>query len=113
MALISYGNIYSCEAEENTPEEVMTMDEKQLMDFDVLTPAEGEVSDADLQILFVLNGSASVQMAGTTLVLGEKDFLILNPFQAYAVKMDKSTLVMRFRANVRILSDMISANWSS
>lgn len=105
MALISYGNIYSCEAEENTPEEVMTMDEKQLMDFDVLTPAEGEVSDADLQILFVLNGSASVQMAGTTLVLGEKDFLILNPFQAYAVKMDKSTLVMRFRANVRILSD--------
>lgn len=81
------------------------MDEKQLMDFDVLTPAEGEVSDADLQILFVLNGSASVQMAGTTLVLGEKDFLILNPFQMYAVKMDKSTLVMRFRANVRILSD--------
>ena len=42
MALISYGNIYSCEAEENTPEEILTMDEKQLMDFDVLTPAEIE-----------------------------------------------------------------------
>ena len=104
MALNSYME-GSCEAEENTPGEVMTMDEKQLMDFDVLTPVEGEVSDADLQILFVLNGSASVQVTGTTLVLEEKDFLILNPFQAYAVKMDKSTLVMRFRANVRILSD--------
>ena len=86
------------------------MDEKQLMDFDVLTPAEGEVSDADLQILFVLNGSASVQMAGTTLVLEEKDFLILNPFQLYTVKMDKNTLVMRFRANVRILSDYYDIN---
>ena len=86
------------------------MDEKQLMDFDVLTPAEGEVSDADLQILFVLNGSASVQMAGTTLVLEEKDFLILNPFQLYTVKMDKNALVMRFRANVRILSDYYDIN---
>ena len=81
------------------------MDEKQLMDFDVMTPVEGEVSDADLQILFILNGSASVQMAGTMLVLEEKDFLILNPYQVYAVKMEKSALVMRFRTNVRILSD--------
>lgn len=81
------------------------MEEKQLMDFDVLTPIEGEVSNENLQILFVLNGSVSVQLAGTTLVLEEKDFLILNPFQMYAVKMDKNALVMCFRANVRILSD--------
>ena len=37
------------------------MEEKQLMDFDVLTLGEGETADEDLQILFVLNGTVSVQ----------------------------------------------------
>lgn len=36
------------------------MEEKQLMDFDVLTLGEGETADEDLQILFVLNGNVSV-----------------------------------------------------
>ena len=56
------------------------MEEKQLMDFDVLTLGEGETADEDLQILFVLNGTVSVQMAESILHLGEKDFLILHPF---------------------------------
>lgn len=34
------------------------MEEKQLMDFDVLTLGEGETADEDLQILFVLNGNS-------------------------------------------------------
>lgn len=81
------------------------MEEKQLMDFDVLTLGEGETADEDLQILFVLNGTVSVQMAESILHLGEKDFLILHPFQVYSVKMDKNSLVMRFRANVRMMSE--------
>lgn len=81
------------------------MEEKQLMDFDVLTLAEGEISDENLQILFVLNGNVSVQMAESILHLGEKDFLILHPFQVYSVKTDKNSLVMRFRANVRMMSE--------
>ena len=60
------------------------MEEKQLMDFDVLTLGEGETADEDLQILFVLNGNVSVQMAESILHLGEKDFLILHPFQVYS-----------------------------
>ena len=81
------------------------MEEKQLMDFDVLTLTDGELSDENLQILFVLNGTISVQMGESVLRLGEKDFLILNPFETYPVKMDRNCLVMRFRANVRMMSE--------
>ena len=66
------------------------MEEKQLMDFDVLTLGEGETADEDLQILFVLNGNVSVQMAESILHLG-KGFLILHPFQVYSVKWIKQS----------------------
>ena len=82
------------------------MEEKQLMDFDVLTLGEGETADEDLQILICIEWeNVSVQMAESILHLGEKDFLILHPFQVYSVKMDKNSLVMRFRANVRMMSE--------
>lgn len=79
------------------------MDENQLMDFELLTPSVGEQYDALPQIFFVLNGKLAVGLAGSTLILSEKDFLILNPFQPYSAEIRESGLVMRFFVNLEKL----------
>lgn len=80
------------------------MGENQLMDFELLSPAVGEQYNAQPQIFFVLNGKLAVGMAGSTLILSEKDFLILNSFQSYSAEVGESGLVMRFFVNLEKLN---------
>ncbi len=83
----------------------MTLDEKQMMDFDLLVSSENVHYETDLTIYFVLNGGLSVGCSNSVLSLAEKDFLIVNPYQLHSVELEEHCLAMRFLVNLGKISE--------
>lgn len=75
------------------------IDDRQMMDFELLTASEELHYEADLTIYFVLNGTMTVRIPEAELVLEEKDFVIINPFGYHALELGDVCLAMKFLLN--------------
>lgn len=83
----------------------LTLDEKQIMDFDLLLASEDVHYDSHLIIYFVLNGRMTAETSDSVLFLSEKDFLIVNPFLPHSVRMEEQCLAMKFIVNLGKISE--------
>lgn len=83
----------------------LALDEKQIMDFDLLIAPEDVQYDSHLIIYFVLSGGMEVEASGSVLSLSDKDFVIVNPFLPCSVRLDESCLAMKFIVNLEIVSE--------
>ena len=83
----------------------LTLDEKQIMDFDLLLASEDVHYDSHLIIYFVLNGRMTAETSDSVLFLSEKDFLIVNPFLLHSVRMEEQCLAMKFIVNLGKISE--------
>lgn len=82
----------------------LTLDEKQIMDFDLLIVPEDMHYESHLIIYFILSGEMEIETPDSVLSLSDKDFVIVNPFLPHSVKPEESCLAMKFILNPGVVS---------
>lgn len=82
----------------------ITLDNNQIMEYELLNGSSERVQEPYLLIYFVLKGSLTIHLSESILEMKEKDFLLVNPFRLHSVKMNDSSLVMVFAVNLNVIS---------
>lgn len=88
----------------------MNLNERQLMDFELVTSSEEIEQELNLIIYYTINGKMIVHLGEKASELSEKDFIIINPFHNHSVEMNQTSLAIRFMVNLGILSQYYDMN---
>ena len=78
--------------------------DRQLMDFGLVSATKNKQYSADLLIYYVIDGQLTITYDERKVSLKDKDFLLVNAFQTHGLELGKETLATCFRVNVEVLS---------
>ncbi|MCD8301095.1 MAG: helix-turn-helix domain-containing protein, partial [Clostridiales bacterium] len=82
----------------------IVLGEQQMMDFELLDRTKEQIIYHYPAIYFVLAGTLIVTVGDKATVLGEKDFLFVNPLEAHAYEMEEDALSVCFLINQDLLA---------